>query len=35
MPFIDYEKVFDSIETSAVTKALRKQREEEIYMRII
>ena len=26
MAFIDYEKTFDSMETSAITKALRRQR---------
>ena len=33
--FIDYEKAFDSVETSAVIKALRKQGVDEHYVRIL
>ena len=35
MAFIDYEKVFDSVQTSAVMKTLRKQMVEKIYIKIL
>ena len=35
MAFIDYEKAFNSVETSAVMKALRRQEAEEIYVKIL
>ena len=35
MAFIDYEKAFDSVEASVVTKALRKQGIEEICVKIL
>ena len=34
MAFINYEKDFDSVETSAVMKTLSKQMLEEIYVKI-
>ena len=35
MAFIDYENFFDSVETSAVMKAFRKQGLEEMYVKIL
>ena len=35
MVFIDYEKAFDIVESSAAVKALRKQGVKEIYVKII
>ena len=35
MAFIDYGKVFDSMETSATIKTLRRQGTEEIYLKIL
>ena len=35
MAFIDYEKAFDSVETSASMKTLRRQEVEEIYENIL
>ena len=32
MAFIDYEKPFDSVQTSVVMEALRRQKIEEIYI---
>ena len=35
MAFIDYEKAFDSMETSTVVKALGRQGVEEMYVKIL
>ena len=35
MAFIDYVKAFDSVKTSAVMKALRRQEIKEIYVKIL
>ncbi len=35
MAFIDYEKAFDSVKTSAVMQALRQQRDDELYIKVL
>ena len=35
MAFIDYEKAFNSVETSAVMKAVRIQRLKETYVKML